>query len=133
MTPAVVELQAAEDVVEARRAGRDLARSLGFGVVDQTRLATAISEIARNAVEHGGGGSCRLQDASDSGELCVRVCIEDRGPGIADVEQAMRDGFSTGSGLGAGLPGTRRLMQRFRIEANEGPGISVCFELRRRR
>ncbi len=132
MSGEIVELADGEDVVRARHVGRSMARCLGFGAVDQTRLATAISEIARNAVEYGGGGTCEVTDATENGRPCVRVVVTDQGPGIADVEQAMRDGFTTGSGLGAGLSGARRLVQRFEIDSAPG-GTRVLLEMKKGR
>jgi len=108
------------DVVIARAAGRDLARDLGFGLADQTRLPTAISELTRNVIRYAGTGQCVLADESDRNLLRIVVTVEDHGPGIPDIEQAMTDGFSTGKSLGAGLPGARRLVQEFDIESRPG-------------
>ncbi len=119
------------DVVFARREARDLARAAGLGIADQTRLATAVSELARNALQHGGGGECVLRYETDQGYAIITVSLEDGGPGIEDVEQAMVDGFSTGGGMGAGLPGTRRLMDDLTIESKPGR-TWVCASMRRR-
>jgi serine/threonine-protein kinase RsbT len=109
------------DVVLARRAARDLAKEAGLGVADQTRLATAVSELARNALQHGGGGFCTLRQSVENGSyVVIEVELEDVGPGIEDIEEAMRDGFSTGGGMGAGLPGTNRLMDELDIESRPG-------------
>jgi serine/threonine-protein kinase RsbT len=119
------------DVVLARREARDMARQAGLGIADQTRLATAVSELARNALQHGGGGECVLSDEVDQGLAVLRVSLEDGGPGIEDIELAMTDGFSTGGGMGAGLPGTRRLMDDLTIESR--PGCTrICAVMRRR-
>ena len=108
------------DILLARQAGRELARTLGFRLADQTRLATAISELTRNVINYAGEGTCTISDLSCRKQLKIQVCVEDKGGGIVNLEQALTDGFSTGSGLGAGLPGTRRLMQEFAIETQPG-------------
>ena len=115
-----VPLLSQADIVTARRQGRDLASSLGLSTVDQTRLATAISELARNALQYAGGGVCHLADLSDQRDVRIECRVEDSGPGIAEIDLAMVDGFSTGGGLGAGLPGTRRLMSEFSISSQPG-------------
>ncbi len=108
------------DVVSARRKGRMLAAALGFGRADQTRLATAISELVRNALKYAGGGACTMRDCSVGRTVRLEVVVEDSGPGIDDLQQAMSDEFSTSAGLGAGLPGTRRLVHEFDIESEPG-------------
>ncbi len=115
-----LELRVESDVVAARQTGREMARELGFGVADQTRLATAISELTRNVIVHAGEGVCRIYDRSDAQAARVQVVAEDKGAGIPDIEQAMAQGFSTGGGLGAGLPGAKRLVQEFDIESEPG-------------
>jgi len=108
------------DVVMARRSGRDMAKSIGFGSADQTRLATAISELTRNVIKYAGDGECTIYDESNDECNRIRVVVEDHGPGIPDIETAMTDGFTTGGTLGAGLPGTRRLVKEFNIESQPG-------------
>jgi serine/threonine-protein kinase RsbT len=115
-----VQLRTARDVLAARRSSRDLCRKLGFGVADQTRLATAVSELARNVIQHVGEGNCVISDESRGDRVRARAVIEDHGQGIADLEAAMRDGFTTGGGLGAGLPGAKRLAHRFQVESRPG-------------
>ena len=115
-----VELNDEGDIVAARRAGRQMARDMGFGMANQTRLATAISELTRNAIEYADGGICIITDKSDQTQIRLLVTVEDHGPGIPSIEDAMKDGFSTGRGLGAGLPGTKRLVQEFSIESEPG-------------
>lgn len=110
----------AADVIKARQAARAMSEALGFGRADQTRLATAVSELTRNVIQYAGSGRCLIDDASDAGYLRVRVTVEDRGPGIQDLDLAMSDGYSTSGGLGAGLPGTRRLVDEFRITSEPG-------------
>jgi len=115
-----VELRTLADIVTARGAGREMARQLGFGLADQTRLATAISELVRNVIQYAGQGVCFVSDGSNGKTIRVRVVVEDDGPGIPDIEQALEPGFSTGGGLGAGLPGARRLVHEFQIESEPG-------------
>ena len=115
-----IPLHSEADVVQARSMGREIARDLGFGLADQTRLATAISELTRNVIQYAGAGFCSVVDESDEVHARVRIIVEDNGPGIPDVDSAMKDGFTTGGGLGAGLPGTKRLVDRFDIDSKPG-------------
>ncbi|MCG5511876.1 anti-sigma regulatory factor [Ectothiorhodospira shaposhnikovii] len=108
------------DIVTARQAARELSAHLGFGKAHQTRLATAVSELTRNVIQYAGAGSCLIEDLSDPGERMIRITIEDHGPGIPDLTLALQDGFSTSGGLGAGLPGVRRLVDSFHISSNPG-------------
>ncbi len=124
----MIELRANPDIIRARLAARDLAKAAGLGVMDQTRFATAISELGRNAVQYATGGSCLLQDLSDTRQVRLQAIVQDQGPGIADLEQAMQDGFSTAGSLGAGLPGTRRLADRFDIRSSHS-GTCVTIEI----
>jgi serine/threonine-protein kinase RsbT len=118
-------LRTDEDVVRARQATRALAVELGFGLVDQTKIVTAASELARNTVIHGGGGMVRLEGLNDGPRRGLRLVFEDRGPGIADIEQALKDGYTTGTGLGLGLGGARRLMSEFHIVSEPGQGTII--------
>ena len=120
MSETTVEINVEGDIVVARSAGRELAREIGFGSADQTRLATAISELTRNVIQYAGSGVCTVIDESADETAGIRVTVEDHGPGIPDVEQAMADGFTTSRGLGAGLPGTRRLVHDFHLESEPG-------------
>jgi len=114
------------DIVSARLEGRSLARELGFGTIDQARIATAISELARNVVLYAPEGKVRVRAVvSDHGGRGIEVVCEDNGPGIANVALVMQDGYSTSSGLGMGLPGTKRLMDEFEIETKLGVGTKV--------
>ena len=108
-----------------RQAVRQWASSMGFSLVDQTKLVTATSELARNAVIHGKGGTARLERVANGNRQGLRVTFQDNGPGIADIEQAMKDGFTTGTGLGLGLGGARRLTDEFGIESRPGAGTCV--------
>ncbi|MBK6999970.1 MAG: anti-sigma regulatory factor [Rhodoferax sp.] len=120
------------DVVRARAEARRLAGTLGFGLGDQTRLATAVSELSRNVLLYAGHGQCEINDISTATDIGIRIVFEDNGPGIADIAKALQDGYSTSGGLGAGLPGTRRLMDSFAIESQ--PGLTrVDIALQRRR
>ena len=116
----VLPLQLPDDIVRARQRGREAARTLGFGMADQTRLATAISEITRNAIHYGGGGECeiRVSRGERAREITVTIC--DQGPGIPNLERAMTPGFTTGNSLGMGLPGARQLVDSLAIESRPG-------------
>lgn len=115
-----------DDVVRVRQAVRTAAAAAGFSLVDQTKIITAASELARNTLVHGGGGSVGIeQPVSDRGKRGLRIVFTDHGPGIADVEQAMTDGWTTGNGLGLGLSGARRLVDEFELESTPGEGTTV--------
>jgi serine/threonine-protein kinase RsbT len=120
-----LRLVSSEDIVLVRQAVRQMAADLGFSLVDQTKLVTAASELARNAVIYGGGGTARIEKVNARSRNGIRVTFEDNGPGIADVEQAMKDGFTTGGGLGLGLGGAKRLTDEFEIESHPGKGTRV--------
>ena len=114
------------DIVSARVEGRSLARDMGFGTIDQARIATAISELARNVILYAPEGRVTVRAiVSGDGGQGIEVVCEDDGPGIANVELVMQDGYSTSSGLGMGLPGTERLMDEFKIETKLGIGTKV--------
>jgi serine/threonine-protein kinase RsbT len=121
----VVNVGNPDDIVAARQAGHRLARELGFSLTDVTMIATAISEVARNITSYAGYGAIRIavEDREDRKALVVRA--EDNGPGIANIERALEDGFSTGLGLGLGLPGARRLMDRLIVKSMPGQGTVV--------
>lgn len=116
----------------ARRAVEDAGRAIGFSLVDQTKLMTAASELARNIVLYARGGTLTVEQAGAAGRSGVRLVFEDRGPGIPDLEQAMRDGYSTGKGMGLGLPGAKRLAHEFSITSTPGVGTRVMFTLWKR-
>jgi serine/threonine-protein kinase RsbT len=118
-------LHSDEDVVRARQVTRQWAVELGFSLVDQTKIVTAASELARNTVIHGAGGSLRLEVLNDGPRRGLRLVFADRGPGIPDVALALKDGYSTGTGLGLGLGGSRRLMSEFYISSAPGHGTTV--------
>jgi serine/threonine-protein kinase RsbT len=126
----MIPLRLPDDIVRARQSGRNVARDLGFGMADQTRLATAISEISRNAIHYGGGGQCEIVASQQDRAREITVTIADQGPGIPDLDRAMTPGFSTGNSLGMGLPGTKRLMDSLGIESR--PGLTrVVMAMRR--
>jgi serine/threonine-protein kinase RsbT len=116
-----------EDVVAVRQAVRQRAVDLGFNLVDQTKLVTAASELARNTLQYGGGGSLLLEGIGDGLRRGLRLTFEDKGPGIANIDEALRDGFTTAGGLGLGLGGARRLSSEFQIESRPGEGTRVTI------
>jgi serine/threonine-protein kinase RsbT len=118
-------LQTGEDIIRVRQAVRTWAIELGFSLVDQTKIVTACSELARNTIVHGGGGTAGLESLRDGIRRGLRLTFADQGPGIADIEQALRDGFTTGTGLGLGLGGARRLSNEFDIRSQPGAGTLV--------
>lgn len=118
-------IQADDDIVRARQIVRACASELGFSLVDQTKIVTATSELARNTLTHGRGGTMTMEEVRDNGRRGLRLTFEDHGPGILDVEQALRDGYSTGGGLGLGLGGAKRLSNHFEISSRPGEGTWV--------
>jgi len=120
-------LRTQEDVVLVRQKTRSQAVAIGLSLVDQTKFVTAASELARNTVIHGGGGTVRLEIVEASLKRGIRLTFEDQGPGIRDVEQALRDGYTTGTGMGLGLGGARRLASEFMIDSKPGVGTKVTI------
>jgi serine/threonine-protein kinase RsbT len=116
-----------QDVVLARQAIRSAARQLGFTIVDQTKLVTAASELARNAVVHGGGGTMVWETVAENGRQGLRLTFSDSGPGIEDTKLAMKDGWTSGTGLGMGLPGAKRLVNEFELISKPGVGTTVTI------
>ena len=123
----VVPIRSDLDIVTARVEGRELAKELGFGVIDQARIATAISELTRNIVQYAEEGEAIINPIEQGNHVGIEIVCKDRGPGIPDVELAMQDGYSTSSSLGMGLPGARRLMDEFEIESEVGIGTAVTI------
>jgi serine/threonine-protein kinase RsbT len=115
-----------EDVVKVRQSVRSISIAAGFGLVDQTKLVTAASELARNTLDYGGGGTVRLQWLRNGVRSGVRMIFEDNGPGIPDLELAMKDGYTTGGGLGLGLSGSKRLVNDFEIHSKVGEGTRIA-------
>jgi serine/threonine-protein kinase RsbT len=120
-------LGASEHIVIVRQAVRRKAIELGFSLVDQTKIVTAASELARNTIQHGGGGKATIEVVSDGQRRGLRLVFEDAGPGIADMALAMKDGYSTGGGLGLGLSGAKRLSNEFSISSTPGAGTRVAI------
>ncbi len=116
-----------EDIVTSRRAAKEMAREIGFGIVDQTKIATAISELTRNVIKYADEGVLTIQGIADGPGRGMEIICEDRGPGIEDVDRALEDGFSTSRALGLGLPGTRRLMDEFELESRPGKGTRIVI------
>jgi serine/threonine-protein kinase RsbT len=123
----VVGIRAPEDIVRVRQVVRDWSIGQKFSLVEQTKMITAASELARNTLEHGGGGEVRLEALNDGPKLGLRLTFTDRGPGVADIEQALRDGYSTSGGMGLGLGGSRRLVNDFKISSVPGEGTTVVI------
>lgn len=121
----VLPIQCEEDILHARTLVRGLAQDLNSSILDKTRLATAVGELARNMLVHAGGGEMHVDTLSRDDRMGIRCVFIDRGPGIANIEQALQDGFSTASSLGQGLPGARRLVSEFRIESAVDRGTQV--------
>ncbi|WP_410174909.1 ATP-binding protein [Mycetohabitans endofungorum] len=124
---AELSLRSDEEIVRLRQAVRDQAIARGFSLIDQTKFVTAASELARNTLQHGGGGTAQLHVVINGARVGLRLTFIDAGPGIADVERALEDGFSTGTGLGLGLGGSRRLCDEFAIESQLGNGTTVVI------
>lgn len=123
----VMTIGTSEDIVLVRQAVRSWAIRQGFSLVDQTKIVTAASELARNALEYGGGGEVRLQALTEGFRRGLRLTFIDHGPGIPDIELALQDGYTTGSGLGLGLGGARRLVNDFEITSRPGEGTRVMI------
>jgi serine/threonine-protein kinase RsbT len=122
-----LELRSASDVVTVRQVVRTRAIEVGFTLVDQTKMVTAASEIARNTIDYGGGGLARVDLINDGARRGLRVTFEDQGPGIPDIQQAMTDHFTTGKGLGLGLGGAKRLVNEFDLTSRPGEGTRVVI------
>jgi serine/threonine-protein kinase RsbT len=123
----LVPVQNEADIVQARQVVRKWSTELMFPLVDQTKIVTAASELARNTVIYGKGGTMRMEAMVDGARKGLRLTFEDHGPGIANIEQALTDGFTTGNGLGLGLSGARRLSNDFYIESKPGKGTRVMI------
>ncbi|HYC43297.1 MAG TPA: anti-sigma regulatory factor [Noviherbaspirillum sp.] len=121
----VVPLLADEDVVRLRQVVRECLASVGFGIVDQTKMITAASELARNTVKYGGGGESRVEKVQNGTRKGLRLTFTDAGSGIPDIELALTDGYTTGNGMGLGLGGAKRLSDEFEIESAPGKGTTV--------
>jgi serine/threonine-protein kinase RsbT len=122
-----MELRSSEDIVRVRQEVRKSAVALGFGIVDQTKIVTASSELARNTVDYGGGGTVRIETVQNDRRSGLRLVFEDQGPGIEDIDRALRDGYTSGSGMGLGLGGSKRLSHEFEIFSTLGEGTRVSI------
>lgn len=119
-------LRGDEDVVALRKHVRERAVAIGLSLVDQTKLVTAASELGRNTIKYGGGGACHLDKLADGFRNGIGLLFVDNGPGIPDLELALRDGYTTGGGLGLGLSGSKRLVDEFEIDTRVGEGTAVA-------
>jgi serine/threonine-protein kinase RsbT len=127
IVPSTLPIRTSEDIVRMRQAVRERAVAQGFSLVEQTKIVTAASELARNTLDYGGGGEVRLEILANGVRSGVRLTFVDRGPGIADIETALRDGFTSGKGLGLGLGGAKRLSSEFSIDSKPGEGTRVTI------
>lgn len=123
----VLQVRSSDDVVRVRQQVRAHAVEVGLSLVDQTKIVTAASELARNTLDYGGGGTVRIERVNEGLRRGVRLTFEDHGPGIADLSLALKDGYTTGDGLGLGLSGARRLCNEFAIESTVGVGTRVTI------
>lgn len=122
-----LEIRMSDDVVRVRQLTRALAVEVGLSLVDQTKIVTASSELARNTLDYGGGGQVSVEIVEQGGRRGLRLTFDDSGPGISDIEQALKDGFSSGKGMGLGLGGAKRLCNEFSIESKPGEGTKVSI------
>lgn len=122
-----MSIQSSADVVLVRQAVRQFAVELGFSLIDQTKIVTAASELARNTLDYGGGGTVKLETLQNGTRKGLQLTFEDQGPGIPDIELALKDGYTTGGGLGMGLSGTKRLVNEFTIVSEVGKGTCVTI------
>jgi len=120
-------IRSADDIVKVRQIVRQWAVDQGFGLVDQTKVVTAASELARNALDYAGGGEFRIEALNNDARRGLRLTFSDSGPGIVDIEQAMKDGFTTGGGLGLGLGGAKRLVNEFALDSQPGRGTRITI------
>ncbi|HWF11684.1 MAG TPA: anti-sigma regulatory factor [Bryobacteraceae bacterium] len=121
------DIRSSEDIVAVRQAVRKQAVAIGFGLIDQTKFVTAASELARNTLDHGGGGKARVEIVENGIKPGIRLTFDDSGPGIADLGLAMRDGYTSGNGMGLGLSGAKRLSHEFEIKSEVGVGTTVSI------
>lgn len=124
----LVPISSDQDVIAVRKVTRSVAKELGFGVTDLTRIITAASELARNIYLYAGSGAMRYQRVAENGRVGLQLTFEDSGPGIPDLASAMQPGFSSSRGLGLGLPGTKRLMDEMEVTSTAGEGTKVVVK-----
>ncbi|MBS0232016.1 MAG: anti-sigma regulatory factor [Proteobacteria bacterium] len=127
LTSNTIEIRSGDDVVRVRQEVRSRAVESGFSLVDQTKIVTAASEIARNTLDYGEGGTLLIERLEEVGRRGVRLTFEDQGPGISDIERALTDGYTSGGGLGLGLGGAKRLANEFHIQSQPGKGTRVTI------
>ncbi|WP_226085111.1 anti-sigma regulatory factor [Mesobacillus sp. S13] len=125
--PIIININNEFDIVLARQKGREVSKELQFGGVDQARITTAISELARNIYLYAGSGRITIDVLEDNGRRGIRISAADEGPGINDIRMVLQDGYSTSGGLGAGLPGVKRLMDSFDIDSSPGTGTEITI------
>ena len=125
--PETLELKTSEDIVRSRQRVRVCMKDQGFSLIDQTKMVTATSELARNTVDYGLGGTMQIESLVDAGRIGIRLTFLDHGPGIPDIELALKDGYTTGHGLGLGLGGSKRLVNEFAIWSKPGEGTRVTI------
>lgn len=125
--PIIVGIRSSEDIVIARQKVREIAIKLGFGVVPQTKIVTAASELARNTLDYGGGGEMRLEEAANGARKGIKIVFEDQGPGIPNITLALTDGYTTGKGMGLGLSGAKRLVNEFDLWTEVGKGTRISI------
>ena len=123
----MMEIRASEDIVLVRQSVRKATVALGFGLVDQTKVVTASSELARNTLDYGGGGIVQIEVIENGRRSGIRLTFEDQGPGIPDIDLALKDGYTTGNGMGLGLSGAKRLSHEFEISSQPGQGTRVSM------
>jgi serine/threonine-protein kinase RsbT len=122
-----MDIRVSDDIVLVRQAVRKKSITLGFGLVDQTKVVTASSELARNTLDHGGGGNAILEIVENGTRSGLRITFEDQGPGITDIDLALTDGYTTGNGMGLGLSGSKRLSHEFELWSKPGEGTRVSI------
>jgi len=127
LMPEIIPIVSTSDVISVRQVVRARAIELGFSIVDQTKIVTAASELARNTLDYGGGGTLHIETLQQDIRKGLKLTFEDQGPGIADIERAMQDGYTTGRGRGLGLSGSRRLVNEFDIQSHIGEGTRVTI------
>jgi serine/threonine-protein kinase RsbT len=127
VSSASMPIRTSEEIVLVRQEVRKKAVALGFGLVDQTKIVTATSELGRNTLDYGGGGTAQMEVVENGQRSGIRVVFEDHGPGIADIELALKDGYSSGNGMGLGLGGAKRLSHEFEISSKPGEGTRISI------
>ena len=127
ITSESLQIRTSDDIVAVRQAARKKSVEMGFNLVDQTKVVTASSELARNTLDYGGGGLCHVEVVENGVRRGLRITFEDQGPGIPDIEQALTDGFTSGNGMGLGLGGAKRLSHEFEVFSKPGEGTRVSI------